>query len=173
MIGLRGKEGISVSSTVFSKVWYTGQQADSLAQAAAEKGSLYLTDNPDFAAGYGKVYALRIRQDAKVFDTSDRTQVMTVVERLFQDYEDEILSYELRSWIERAVEWYGNKAKEIIADEISPKEIRNESAYDLADFQVWLWETFEFDVVTFWDEDTALLLNAVEMAVEVEFDEEE
>lgn len=160
-----------MSSTVFDKVWYTGQQADSLAQAAAEKGSLYLTDNPDFAAGYGKVYALRIRQDAKVFDTSDRTQVMTVVERLFQDYEEGILSYELRGWIDRAIEWYGDRAVEIIADEISPREIRNESAYDLADFQVWLWETFEFDVVTFWDEDTALLLNAVEMVVEVEFDE--
>ncbi len=154
-------------------IWYTGQQADTLAQAAEDKQVLYLTTDPEFAASYGKVYALRSREDAKVFDTANREQVAEVVEKLLHDYEDYLLPYELHRSVDRIIEWYGaERVAEVLTDLLSPREIRNESAYDLGDLQQWLWETFEFDVVTFRDGDTALLLNAVEMAVEVEVEEE-
>src|SRR5690606_1779019 len=109
--------------------------------------------------------------EAKVFDTTDRAAVKSVVERLFEDYAEGTLSSEMRGWIERAIEWHGESAAEIVADEISPAQICEESVYDLGEFQQWLWETFEFDLVTFWAGDTALLLNAVEMAVEMTVEE--
>jgi len=153
-----------------TKVWYTGQQAATLMEAAEAKGSLYLTTDYDFAAGYGTVFALTVRPEAKVFDTTDKAQVAEVVDRLFADYEDGILPCELRDAIAWAIDEMGSveAAKAKLAEEIAPDHIREESIYDMGDLQSWLWETFEFDVVTFRDEDTALLLNAVEMAEEVE-----
>jgi len=76
---------------------------------------------------------------------------------------------DLRDAIAWAIDETGSveAAKAKLAEEMAPDHIREESVYDMADLQVWLWETFEFDVVTFYDEDTALLLNAVEMAEEV------
>lgn len=154
-------------------IWYTGQQAETLAQAAEDKRVLYLTTDPEFAASYGKVYALRIREDAKVFDTANREQVAEVVEKLLHDYEDYLLPYELHRSVDRIIEWYGaERAAEVVAEMLTPREIRNESAYDLGDLQEWLWDRFEFDVVMFRDRDTALLLNAVEMTIEVEVEEE-
>lgn len=152
------------------KIWYTGQQATTLAEAAEAKGSLYLTTDYDFAAGYGTVFALTVRPEAKVFDTTDKAQVAEVVDRLFEDFEDGALPYELRDAIAWAIDETGSveAAKAKLAEEMAPDHIREESVYDMADLQVWLWETFEFDVVTFYNEDTALLLNAVEMAEEVE-----
>lgn len=153
-----------------TKVWYTGQQAAALMEAAEAKGSLYLTTDRDFAAGYGTVFALTVRPEAKVFDTTDKAQVAEVVSRLFADYEDGLLLYDLRDAIAWAIDETGSveAAKAKLAEEIAPDHIREESIYDMGDFQSWLWEAFEFDVVMFRDEDTALLLNAVEMAEEVE-----
>src|SRR5690606_38922777 len=153
-----------------TKVWYTGQQAATLMEAAEAKGSLYLTTDYDFAAGYGTVFALTVRPEAKVFDTTDKAQVAEVVNRLFADYEDGLLLYDLRDAIAWAIDETGSveAAKAKLAEEIAPDHIREESIYDMGDFQSWLWEAFEFDVVMFRDEDTALLLNAVEMAEEVE-----
>lgn len=153
-----------------TKVWYTGQQAATLAEAARTKGSLYLTTDYDFAAGYGTVFALTVRPEAKVFDTTDKAQVAEVVDRLFADYEDGLLLYDLRDAIAWAIDDTGSveAAKAKLAEEIAPDHIREESIYDMGDLQSWLWETFEFDLVVFYDEDTALLLNAVEMAEEVE-----
>jgi hypothetical protein len=151
-----------------TKVWYTGQQRATLMEAAKEKGSLYLTTDYDFATGYGTVFALTIRNDAKVFDTTNKAQVVEVVDRLFADYNDYLLPYDLQ----KAVTWTINEtgsidnAKAKLVDALAPNHIREESIYDMAGLQTWLWETFEYDVVMFWDEDTALLLNAVEMAEE-------
>lgn len=153
-----------------TKVWYTGQQAATLMEAAEAKGSLYLTTDYDFAAGYGTVFALTVRPEAKVFNTADKDQVAEVVDRLLEDFEDGVLPYDLRDAIAWAIDETGSveAAKAKLAEEIAPDHIREESIYDMGDFQVWLWDAFEFDVVTFRDEDTALLLNAVEMAEEVE-----
>jgi len=153
-----------------TKVWYTGQQAATLMEAAEAKGSLYLTTDYDFAAGYGTVFALTVRPEAKVFDTTDKAQVAEVVDRLFADYEDGFLLYDLRDAIAWAIDETGSveAAKAKLAEELAPDHIREESIYDMGDLQSWLWETFEFDLVVFYDEDTALLLNAVEMAEEVE-----
>lgn len=153
-----------------TKVWYTGQQAATLMEAAEAKGSLYLTTDYDFAAGYGTVFALTVRPEAKVFDTTDKDQVAEVVDRLFEDFEDGVLPYDLRDAIAWAIDEAGSieAAKAKLAEEIAPDHIREESIYDMGDFQSWLWEAFEFDVVMFRDEDTALLLNAVEMAEEVD-----
>lgn len=153
-----------------TKVWYTGQQAATLMEAAEAKGSLYLTTDYDFAAGYGTVYALTVRPEAKAFNTADKDQVAEVVDRLFEDFEDGVLPYDLRDAIAWAIDETGSEeaAKAKLAEEMAPDHIREESIYDMGDFQVWLWDAFEFDVVTFRDEDTALLLNAVEMAEEVE-----
>ena len=153
-----------------TKVWYTGQQAATLMEAAEAKGSLYLTTDYDFAAGYGTVFALTVRPEAKVFDTTDKAQVAEVVDRLVADYEDGLLLYDLRDAIAWAIDETGSveAAKAKLAEELAPDHIREESIYDMGDLQSWLWETFEFDLVVFYDEDTALLLNAVEMAEEVE-----
>lgn len=160
--------------TTMTTIWYTGQQTTTLAEAAEAKGSLYLTTDYDFAAGYGTVFALTVRPEAKVFDTTDKGQVAEVVDRLFEDFEDGALPYDLCNTVAWAIDETGSveAAKVKLAEEMAPDHIRQESVYDLADLQQWLWETFEFDVVTFYDGDTALLLNAVEMAVEVEIKEE-
>ena len=152
-----------------TKVWYTGQQAATLMEAAEAKGSLYLTTDYDFAAGYGTVYALTVRPEAKAFNTADKDQVAEVVDRLFEDFEDGVLPYDLRDAIAWAIDEAGSieAAKAKLAEEIAPDHIREESIYDMGDLQSWLWETFGFDLVVFYDEDTALLLNAVEMAEEV------
>lgn len=152
-----------------SQVWYTGQQAATLEEAAQAKGSLYLTTDPDFAANYGRVFTLTVKPGAKVFNTADKRQVAEVVDRLFEDYADGVLPYELRGMIDRAIEEEGSEeaARTRIAEELSPDHIREESVYDSGDLQEWLWDTYEFDIVTFRDGDTALLLNAVGMATDV------
>lgn len=152
-----------------TKVWYTGQQAATLMEAAEAKGSLYLTTDYDFAAGYGTVFALTVRPEAKVFDTTDKAQVEEVVNLLFENYSDELLPYDLHNTITWTINETGSveDAKAKLVEEITPDHIREDSIYDMGDLQYWLWDTFKFDLVMFRDEDTALLLNAVEMAEEV------
>jgi len=106
-----------------TKVWYTGQQAATLMEAAEAKGSLYLTTDYDFAAGYGTVFALTVRPEAKVFDTTDKAQVAEVVDRLFADYEDGLLPYDLRDAIAWAIDETGSveAAKAKLAEETCPR----------------------------------------------------
>src|SRR5690606_22976157 len=91
-----------------TKVWYTGQQAATLMEAAEAKGSLYLTTDYDFAAGYGTVYALAVRPEAKAFNTADKDQVAEVVDRPFEDFEDGVLPYDLRDAIAWAIDETGS-----------------------------------------------------------------
>lgn len=147
--------------------WYSGQQETDPLRLRQDKGSLYLTNDIDFARSYatgGKneyIHKVKINPEAKAFDTSKSKDVERVANSLFRDYNNDKLDYELSDMIERAIAENGSKkaARERIIEELSPNEIRNESIYDNGSFQGWLYDRHGFDVVKFWDENTALLLN--------------
>jgi SNF2 family DNA or RNA helicase/predicted RNA methylase len=110
------------------------------------------------------VYAVELKPGGSVFDTSNARRVGRVVSAMFADDENGKLSPQLEGMIARAVEDADgdrNAAKERISDEMSPSSIKDESVFDEHELQAWLWDRFGYQIVTFGDRDTALLIDTV------------
>jgi hypothetical protein len=144
----------------YPQKWLHGRRG-SLLGAIARYGSLFLTNDFDFAEGYGDVYEITLCPGLMVFDTSDRTEVASVVRALWQDYRSDVLDPELDGIFRqfRRERRAPSEVFEILEEEIAPHQIRGNSIYDSQSFQQWLTAR-GVQLVLFWDEDTALVLDA-------------
>lgn len=133
----------------YPRQWFHGRTGN-LGDAIDRYGALYLTDDWDFASGYGDVYEITLTEGLRVLDTTDKAAVAVLLKALRRDRDRDLLPPAL-----------DDTAENLSQEDVSPDHIRSESVYDDADFQRWLFE-HGYDLVTFWDEDTALLLNASE-----------
>ena len=151
--------------------WYTGEDQD-----LATKQTQYLTTDPDFAKGYGTVYSVVFSiAEPKTLYSNDIDSLKSIVDNMFEDYENGELNTGLNEVIQFCLESSDNdvdNAKESLIEELSPTEIENESSYDNDDITEYICSKTDYEIIIFSDLTTALLLDPTK-AKYVEYDENE
>lgn len=137
----------------YTNKWLHGRRS-SVISAIRAYGALFLTNDPEFTSQYGDVYEITLKPGLKVFEAGDEGATTVVAARLKNAYERDELVPNLDTML------CSRTASEIAA-ELQPDHIRSASIYDERDLHNWLMSE-GFDLVTFWDDDTALVLDASE-----------
>jgi hypothetical protein len=132
--------------------WYTGHRGiDSFQQLVNYPSWLYLTQDVEFARVYGPVWEIWLRDNLKTFDTANGKEVdMKVrmyIDYLLQDKTLEDLVYESNYESFTQEELY-NRVYDEVEEMFTPADVKEVSFYD-GDLTAWLWETFEYQLITF------------------------